>query len=103
MTSTVFADRDVIPVSSLSMFDDIFVGMDEFGEPVNLGLVYRNLLAGGEPGGGKSGLLNTICGHAAMSYDSRLVLFDGKQVELGLYQDIADEFVGPDITHAIAT
>jgi DNA segregation ATPase FtsK/SpoIIIE, S-DNA-T family len=101
--TTTYAERDVVPVSSLSMFDDIYVGMDEFGEPVNLGLVYRNLLAGGEPGGGKSGLLNTICGHAAMSFDSRLVLFDGKLVELGLYQDIADEFVGPDIAHAIAT
>ena len=34
---------------------------------------------------------------------TRLVLFDGKQVELGMWDDIADEFVGPDLDHAIVT
>ena len=66
-------------------------------------LIYRNLLAAGEPGGGKSGLLNTLTAHAALSVNSRLVLFDGKQVELGMWDDIADEFVGPDLDHAIIT
>ena len=32
-----------------------------------------------------------------------MVLFDGKQVELGMWDDIADEFVGPDLDHAIIT
>ena len=32
-----------------------------------------------------------------------MVLFDGKQVELGMWDDIADEFVGPDLNHAIIT
>jgi len=92
----------VVPVGpSLSMFDPIYLGIDEFGEPVYLNLVYRNLLAGGEPGGGKSGLLNTIAAHAALSIDTRLVLFDGKLVELGMWEDVADEFIGPDITHAL--
>jgi len=95
---------DVVPVGpSLSMYDPIYLGIDEFGEPVYLELVYRNLLAGGEPGGGKSGLLNVIAAHAALSTDTRLVLLDGKLVELGMWEDIADEFVGPDITHALAT
>lgn len=92
----------VVPVGpSLSMYDPIYLGIDEFGDPVYLELVYRNLLAGGEPGGGKSGLLNTIAAHAALSTDTRLVLFDGKLVELGMWEDVADEFVGPDITHAL--
>lgn len=95
---------DVVPVGpSLSMYDPIYLGIDEFGEPVYLELVYRNLLAGGEPGGGKSGLLNVIAAHAALSTDTRLVLLDGKLVELGMWEDIADEFVGPDIGHALAT
>src|SRR5207302_6083554 len=55
------------------------------------------------PGGGKSGLLNTIVAHIALSMNTRLVLFDGKQVELGLWDDIADELVGPDLDHAITT
>src|SRR5690606_16067635 len=95
---------DVVPVGpSLSMYDPIYLGIDEFGEPVYLELVYRNLLAGGEPGGGKSGLLNVIAAHAALSTDTRLVLLDGKLVELGMWEHVADEFVGPDIAHALAT
>jgi S-DNA-T family DNA segregation ATPase FtsK/SpoIIIE len=98
------AEAATVPVGpSLSIYDRIYLGIDEYGEPVYLGLMYRNLLAAGEPGGGKSGLLNTITAHAALCTDTRLVLFDGKRVELGLYRDIADEFIGPDLDHAIAT
>jgi DNA segregation ATPase FtsK/SpoIIIE, S-DNA-T family len=88
---------------ALTMYDPIYLGIDEFGEPVYIRIIYRNLLAAGEPGGGKSGLLNTITAHAALSTSTRLVLFDGKQVELGMWDDIADEFVGPDLDHAITT
>jgi S-DNA-T family DNA segregation ATPase FtsK/SpoIIIE len=101
----VETEREVptVPVDpGLSMYDPLYVGVDEFGTPVYTKIVYRNLLAGGEPGGGKSGLLNTICGHAALCTDTRLVLFDGKLVELGPWKHIADEFVGPDLDHAIA-
>jgi S-DNA-T family DNA segregation ATPase FtsK/SpoIIIE len=97
------ADTTVPVGPTLSMYDPIYLGIDEFGEPVYLDLMYRNLLAGGEPGGGKSGLLNLVCAHGALSTDTRLVLFDGKRVELGLYRDVADAFVGPDLDHAIAT
>jgi S-DNA-T family DNA segregation ATPase FtsK/SpoIIIE len=84
------------------MFDPLFVGIDEFGQPVYITLAYRNLLAGGEPGGGKSGLLNTIAAHAALSVDCRLVLLDGKLVELGQWEQVADEFVGPDPDRALS-
>src|SRR4051794_1148523 len=93
-----------VPVGPmLSRFDPLFLGIDEFGQAVYIHLIYRNLLAAGEPGGGKSGLLNIVAGHGALSENTRLVLFDGKFVELGMWEDCADEFVGPDITHAIAT
>jgi S-DNA-T family DNA segregation ATPase FtsK/SpoIIIE len=84
------------------MYDPLFLGIDEFGAAVTLDLVYRNILAGGEPGGGKSGLLNVVAAHAALSADARLVLLDGKQVELGMWRHCADAFVGPDLDHAIA-
>jgi len=87
----------------LSMFDPIHIGCDEFGLPLAIRIIYKNLLAAGEPGGGKSGLLNTLAAHAALSAGSRTVLFDAKQVELGMWDDIADEFVGPDLGHAIIT
>jgi len=93
-----------VPVGpTLSMFDPIYVGINEFGHPVYIRVIYKNLLAAGQPGGGKSGLMNTLTAHAALSSRSRLVLFDGKQVELGMWDDIADEFVGPDLDHAIIT
>ena len=95
---------DTFPVGPmLSMFDPIYVGINEFGHPVCIRVIYKNLLAAGQPGGGKSGLMNTLTAHAALSALARLVLFDGKQVELGMWDDIADEFVGPDIAHAIIT
>jgi S-DNA-T family DNA segregation ATPase FtsK/SpoIIIE len=85
------------------MFDPLFLGIDEFGVPVYLPMSYRNILIGGEPGAGKSSLLNTIVGHASLCPDVSLCLLDGKQVELGLWMDCADVFVGPDLDHAIAT
>jgi S-DNA-T family DNA segregation ATPase FtsK/SpoIIIE len=95
---------DTVPVGPmLSIFDPVFLGIDEFGKPVYLPLMYRNILIGGEPGAGKSSLLNTIVGHAALSCDVRLCLLDGKQVELGLWEDAADVFVGPNIVRALRT
>ncbi len=108
MTAIVLTRRDkkevrAVPVApNLSMFDPIYVGVDEFGQPVYTRIIYRNQLVGGEPGGGKSGLLNTICAHAALCLDTRLVLFDGKRVELGPWRHIADEFVTSNLDHAIA-
>lgn len=93
-----------VPVGpALSMFDPIYLGIDEFGEPVYVRLIYKNLLSGGEPGAGKSTLINAIVSHAALSAHTRLVLFDGKWVELGMFEDVADVFVGPDIHKAVLT
>jgi S-DNA-T family DNA segregation ATPase FtsK/SpoIIIE len=78
----------------LSIFDPVFLGLDETGVPIDVELTYRNLLIGGEPGGGKSVLLNNIVGHAALCPDVRLVLIDGKRVELGQWAEVADVFVG---------
>jgi DNA segregation ATPase FtsK/SpoIIIE, S-DNA-T family len=92
-----------VPVGpSLSMFDPVFIGIDEFLQPVYLDVVYHNILPAGEPGSGKSGFLNNIVGYAALCENTRLCLFDAKLVELGPYRDIADEFVGPDLDHAIS-
>ncbi|MEV6493358.1 FtsK/SpoIIIE domain-containing protein [Actinoplanes sp. NPDC051633] len=102
--SSPFADRPSIPVGPLmSIFDPVFLGIDEFGHPVYLPLIYRNILIGGEPGAGKSSLLNTIVGYAALCHDCDLVLMDGKELEFGLWEDSAAEFVGPDLGHAIDT
>jgi S-DNA-T family DNA segregation ATPase FtsK/SpoIIIE len=86
---------------SLSIWLPVQLGIDECGAPVRVGLGERNLLAAGEPGAGKSVGLNLIVAHAALSLDCRLILIDGKQVELGLWRSCADAFIGPSITDAI--
>ena len=94
---------DRVPVGpGLSMFDPMFIGIDEFGEHVNLDIVYHNLLTAGEPGGGKSGLLNTITATAALCDNTRLVGFDAKWVELGPWRDICDAFIGDDLDQALS-
>jgi S-DNA-T family DNA segregation ATPase FtsK/SpoIIIE len=86
---------------SLSIWEAVYLGVDERAQPVWVGLAERNLLAAGEPGAGKSVGLNLIVAHAALSLDCRLILIDGKQVELGLWRCCADAFIGPSITEAI--
>jgi DNA segregation ATPase FtsK/SpoIIIE, S-DNA-T family len=96
--------EDSIPIGPLlSIFDPVYLGIDEYGNPVYVSIIYRNILIGGEPGAGKSSLVNNFVAHAGLSTDCRLCLLDGKRVELGLWKRIADVFVGPDIRHAIRT
>jgi S-DNA-T family DNA segregation ATPase FtsK/SpoIIIE len=85
----------------VSIYDSIPVGIDENAAPVLLRLIYKNLLAAGEPGSGKSGALNNVVAHAALSADCRLWLMDGKEVELGLWRDCADRFIGPDLAEGL--
>jgi S-DNA-T family DNA segregation ATPase FtsK/SpoIIIE len=87
----------------LSIFDPVYIGVDEFGLAVSVSLISRNMLIGGEPGSGKSTLLNGVVAHAALSLDCRLCLVDGKLVELSQWAKCADVFVGPDLPRAIAT
>src|SRR5262245_65741151 len=92
---------DTIPVSSLSIWKPIHLGTDETSQQVHVNLAERNMLIGGEPGGGKSIALQLIVAHAALAADCKLVLIDGKRGELGLWAACADKFVGPSIDDAI--
>jgi S-DNA-T family DNA segregation ATPase FtsK/SpoIIIE len=96
------APGPVTPGLPLSIFDPVHFGVDEFGHPTRVPLIERNILIGGEPGSGKSGLLNAIVAHAALSLDCKLVLLDGKRVELGQWKKCADVFVGPNLLGAVS-
>ena len=89
------------PRAPRSIYQPIPFGIDENGEIVAVTLMYRNLLAGGEPGSGKSSLLNTIIAHAVLCSDVKLWLFDGKRVELSLWEQVADVFVGNHMSDAL--
>ncbi len=91
-----------VPVFPLSMFGPVHLGIDENGETVCVDLGERNMLLGGEPGAGKSNAINLIVAHGALSGDCKLILIDGKQVELGPWRHCADMFIGPSIDDALA-
>ena len=76
--------------AGLDLWDGIFAGVNEDGEPVNLVLPQRNLLIGGLPGGGKSCFLQEICGAAALDPNVRLSVIDPSGgVELGRWSGVA--------------
>jgi len=85
----------------LSIYDPIQLGIDEYAAAVECTLIYRHLLLAGEPGSGKSGGLNNVVAHAALSLDCELWLMDGKRVELGLWRDVAARFIGSNLDAAI--
>ena len=101
MTATDTRPLPPVPTFPFSMFDPVHLGQDEYGEHVYVNLAERNMLLGGEPGAGKSSGLNLITAHGALSCDCKLILVDGKQVELGLWRACADMFIGPSIKDAI--
>ena len=92
-----------LPARPLSIWQPVHLGTDEMGADVHVTLAERNMLIGGEPGGGKSVALQLIVAHGALSLDCRLILVDGKRVELGLWRGCAHRFIGPSMDDAIDT
>lgn len=91
----------ITPAGPLSIWQPIHLGADELGQNVAVTLAERNMLIGGEPGGGKSAALQLIVAHGALSLDCQLILIDGKKVELGLWRDCAEKFIGSSVDEAI--
>jgi S-DNA-T family DNA segregation ATPase FtsK/SpoIIIE len=89
------------PKGALSIYDPAYLGLDARDRAVRVGLMYRNILIGGEPGAGKSVAQGNIVAHAALCTDVDLILIDGKIVELLPYAPVAKEFVGNDMTKAL--
>ena len=91
------------PARVLSLFDPVYLGADLYGDPVSVTMAYRNLLCGGVPDSGKSNGAAQIIAHAALCPDVRMWFLDGKWVELGFWQPLAERFVGPVLPDAIDT
>jgi S-DNA-T family DNA segregation ATPase FtsK/SpoIIIE len=95
--------RSPAPGLPLSAFDPFHVAMDELGRQVFIDFNDRpGIVVAGEPGSGKSSIVNLVTGHGALSRDCKLVLIDGKLVELGPWEDCAELFVGPSLKDATA-
>jgi hypothetical protein len=85
-----------------SLWRPVPVGVDEDGHWVTITLPERNVLLGGEPGAGKSGALSLLLAVAALDPSVKLILLDGKLVELACWAGIADRSVGPNLAEAVA-
>jgi hypothetical protein len=100
------ADPQPIPwplanAGQCSLWGAIPVGEDEDGNQVTVALPERNLLAGGEPGAGKSTVVQVLIAAAALDPSVVLTLFDPKLVELAVWQGCAHRLVGPNVEEAI--
>ena len=84
-----------------SLWQPVPVGVDEDGHWITVILPERHVLLGGESGAGKSGGLALLLAAAALDPTVRLVLLDGKLVELACWAGIADRSVGPDLAEAV--
>jgi S-DNA-T family DNA segregation ATPase FtsK/SpoIIIE len=93
----------VLAPAPRSIWEPVHLGIDEIGLAVLVTLAERNMLVGGEPGSGKSVALQLMVAHGALSLDCKLILVDGKRVELGLWRECAERFIGPSVDEAIDT
>ena len=91
----LFWSDDATGVTSL--WNPISVGVDEDGESVSLYLPENNLIAGGEPGAGKSVFLVVLLNAILRDPSVKLFIFDGKHLDLVAYARVSDGFVGCDI------
>jgi hypothetical protein len=85
-----------------SLWLPVPVGVDEDGQWVHISLPERNVLLGGEPGSGKSAGMSLLLAAAALDPSVKLILLDGKLVELACWAGIADRSVGADLAEAVA-
>lgn len=90
-----------VDLAEMSVWEGIPLGVDEHGQTVDVSLVERSLLAGGEPGAGKSAAMSVLLAAAALDPNARLWLLDGKLVELAAWGPRAERLVGPDMGQAI--
>ena len=84
-----------IGVGRLSAWAPIPVGVNDDGQLVTVSLIERNVLIGGEPGGGKSVGQSMLTATAALDPACELTLLDGKYVELAPWVGCAARTVGP--------
>ena len=85
----------------LSLWDPIPVGVDENGQVATIRLPEKNILLGGEPGGGKSAAISMLAATAALDPEVRLWLMDGKLVELAAWEPCAHRTAGAAVDDAV--
>lgn len=78
------------------------IGVDEAGEPVDMRLIEKHVLLGGEPGSGKSAGLSLLLAAAALDPHTRIWGLDAKRLELALWRPVLERVGFQSIDDAIA-
>jgi hypothetical protein len=91
-----WADREAV-----RLWEPVPVGVDEMGQTVTLELPERGVLAGGEPGSGKSVAVSQLLAAAALDPWCRIWGLDAKQLELALWEPVLERVAYNDIDQAI--
>ena len=89
-----------IEVERSHLWGGVPLGHDEDDGLVVLELAGHHLLLGGEPGAGKSNALSLVVASAALDPEVEMWCFDGKLVELAMWQNCARRFVGANVEEA---
>jgi len=101
-----FAKAPVPPPWAATGQTDLFaalpIGVDELGREVEVTLAGENVLVGGEPGSGKSNLLQLFAAATAFDLNATLYCLDPKVVELSRWRRVARSSAGPDVAEAVA-
>lgn len=93
----------LLDVSRTDLWDACDLGVNEDGLIESVNVVERQVLFGGEPGSGKSVALCQLVATGALDPTCDLWIFDGKVVELSIWQNCAKAFVGYHIDEAVST
>ena len=88
--------------SCMDLFGPLPVGGDELGRAVEVTLLGNSFLIGGQPGSGKSNLLQLLAAATALDPDASLYCLDPKRVELSRWRRVARGFAGPELAEAVA-
>ncbi|MFG3132830.1 FtsK/SpoIIIE domain-containing protein [Streptomyces tendae] len=77
--------------STSTCLEPAVLGVDAYGDLVQIPMLYNHVLIGGATDNGKSGLLNVLIGHAVACRDAEVLLIDLKPgaVELGPWRSCA--------------
>ena len=84
------------------LFAALPIGVDELGREVDVTLAGQNVLVGGEPGSGKSNLLQVFAAATAFDPKATLYCLDPKVVELSRWRRVARGSAGPEVAQAVA-
>lgn len=92
----------ILGIAQTTLWEPIPIGIDEGGRTVPLALAQRSVLTGGEPGYGKSNLIQGIASWAALDPSVSLYCCDPKLVGLSRWAPVSRGFAGVDVEEALA-